>query len=487
MNILLLNPPFKGKFSRTSRSPAVTKGGTIYYPFWLAYAAGVLEENKFDVKLIDAPAENWTMRTVFHKLGDWQPALAIVDTSTPSIFEDVKNAEEIKKHFPSCFICLVGTHPSALPLETLRLSGAIDAVARKEFDYTLLDLAKSIAESKDLKFISGIDYRQSDEILHNEDRPLIKDLDALPFVSRVYKKHLNLKNYFFSAANYPMVMIISGRGCPYRCFFCTYPQVFHDRQYRPRSAENVVDEFHYINKYLPGVKEVGIEDDTFTTQKARTHRICSLLIKKKIKLRWYCNVRPDVDLGTMELMKRAGCRLITVGLESGSQKILDNMHKDLELDRTKRFVKDAKKAGLLIHGCIMMGNPGETKKTISESIKFAKELNCDSMQYYPLYVYPGTEAYDWAKSNGYLRTTDFSQWVTDKGYHNSVVDLPLLPAEELTGLCDKALKDYHFRAVYMLMKLKQGMKRPSEGVRTARAAFTFMRYLLRERHGKKQR
>lgn len=153
------------------------------------------------------------------------------------------------------------------------------------------------------------------------------------------------------------------------------------------------------------------------------------------------------------------------------------MHKGLKLDRIRQFMENAKKAGILVHGCIMMGNPGETRETIQESIEFAKELNCDSMQFYPLYVYPGTEAYEWAKANGYLTTTDYSQWLTEDGHHNCVISLPGLPAEELVRLCDEALKDYHLRTAYLWMKLKQAVRQPGEGVRTLKSAMTFIKYL----------
>ena len=134
MNVLMLNPPFKGRFSRTSRSPAVTLGGTIYYPFWLAYATGVLEQNGFQVQLIDAPAQGLSYADVIGQAKKEPPQLIVVDTSTPSIYHDVKVAEQLKENCPTSFVALVGTHPSALPEETLKLSEKMDAVAVGEYD-----------------------------------------------------------------------------------------------------------------------------------------------------------------------------------------------------------------------------------------------------------------------------------------------------------------------------------------------------------------
>ena len=145
MKVLLLNPPFLKKFSRPQRSPAVTKSGTLYFPLWLAYATGVLGENGFDVDLIDAPADDYSLDDVIDKTRKFQPSLMVLDTSTPSIYNDVAVAGHLKELCPSSFIVLVGTHVSALPDETLNIDKRIDAVARYEYDYTLLDLAKTIA------------------------------------------------------------------------------------------------------------------------------------------------------------------------------------------------------------------------------------------------------------------------------------------------------------------------------------------------------
>ncbi|MDP7422524.1 MAG: radical SAM protein, partial [bacterium] len=339
--------------------------------------------------------------------------LIVVDTSTPSIYSDIAVGAELKNEFPNSFVVLVGTHPSALPEKTLQVNSTIDAVAVGEYDYTIRDLAEALRNKTVLDSIPGLVFRKNRAVRVNPPREKIKNLDDLPFVSSVYKQHLNPRDYFFAAADYPMTMIITGRGCPFKCHFCVYPQVFHSRRYRVRSAENVVAEFEYITENLPEVKEVGIEDDCFSANRKHVREICELLIERKNRLKWYCNVRGDVEYDLLKLMKRAGCRLVTVGFESGVQDILDNMHKGEQLERYYRFARDAAKAGLLVHGCIMVGNPGDTRETLAKSYEFARKINCDSMQFYPVYVYPGTEAYDWAVEKGYLKTTDFDQWVTE--------------------------------------------------------------------------
>ncbi|MDY6862568.1 MAG: radical SAM protein [Thermodesulfobacteriota bacterium] len=483
MKILFLNPPFLNRFSRTSRSPAVTKGGTFYYPIWLAYAAGVVEKTGHDIQFFDAPAAGLGVSDIVKKMGNFIPDIMVVDTSTPSIYNDVKVTEELKINYPDAFAVLVGTHPSALPDETLKLSDDIDAVAVGEYDYTVRDLAKAIETKQPLDEVDGLVYRRGNSVVHNQDRSKIDDLDEIPFVSSVYKKYLYYKNYFFAAANYPMIMIMTGRGCPYRCFFCVYPQVFHGRSYRKRSPENVVDEIEYIIKNFPKVKEIGIEDDCFTADKKQVTKICEMIIQRNIRVRWYCNVRGDLDYSLLKLMKKAGCRLVTVGFESGCQHILDNMHKGEKVERYYQFAMDARKAGILVHGCIMVGNPGDNGETLKQSYEFAKKINCDSMQFYPLYVYPGTEAYNWARDEGYLRTNDFSQWLTKDGLHNCVLDTPELSSEDMVYLCDSYLKKYHLRPKYVMGKLVQAIRIPSEGYRTMKSAKVFFSNFFSGRMG----
>lgn len=478
MKIFFLNPPFKGRFSRTSRSPAITKGGTLYYPFWLAYAVGVAEQSGHDVRFIDAPADNLELQDIFTLLKDFVPDIAVLDTSTASIYSDVKVGDEIKRRFPHCFVILVGTHPSALPEDTLNLSKSIDAVTIGEYDFTIRDVAHALEQKLSLQNVPGLVFRHNGEYIKTAEREKIEDLDSLPFVTSVYKKYLNYKNYFFAAAKYPMVMIITGRGCPFKCFFCLYPQVFHSRRYRPRSPENIVAEFKYIKENFPDLKEIGIEDDCFTVNTARVRKICQLLIEEKLNMTWYCNVRGDVDYETLSLMKQAGCRLVTVGFESGVQSTLDQMHKNEKIKNYYQFAKDAQKAGVMVHGCIMAGTPGDSLEVQKENYRFALRINCDSMQFYPLYVYPGTEAYTWAKEKGYLKTEDFSQWLTEDGNHNCVIDTDIFTGQELVDLCNQNLRKYHLRPAYILMKLKQAIRDPEEGLRSIKSGIIFIKKIL---------
>jgi anaerobic magnesium-protoporphyrin IX monomethyl ester cyclase len=481
MKILLVNPPYLGKYSRNSRSPAVTKGGTIYYPIWLSYAAGALDKEGFEVMLIDAPAKGMGLSGLVESAKTYAPGMVVVDTSTPSIDSDVKVASELKKA-TGAFTVLVGTHVSALPEQALDADKSIDAVTIHEYDLTLPDLARALDGKKGLGHVKGLAFRDEKGKVHiNEKRAMIHNLDELPFVSEVYKKFLNIRDYFYSSAAYPMVMIITGRGCPFRCFWCNWPQVFQGHAYRLRSAENVAAEFEYIVNNLPEVREVGIEDDTLTADAERVRMLCGMLIEKGIhkKLRWYANVRVNLDLETMKVMKQAGCRLLIPGYESGVQELLNASHKGITLDQSREFAANARNAGLLVHGCFIIGLPGETKETARRTIEFAKELDPTDVQFFPLIVYPGTEAFEWAEKNGYLLTRDFAKWNTPEGWHNCILSRPGLSNEDILELCDMAKMEFYFRPKFILRTFWMALTDKDEAVRVVKASRVFFAYVLR--------
>jgi len=479
MKILMLNPPFLPKYSRFSRSPAVTKSGTIYYPIWHAYAIGLLEKEGHDVKLIDAPADGLKRDDCYRIVREFKPQIVVVYTSTPSIYNDVEIGGNIKELLPDCFIVLTGPHVSVLSKESLELDKRIDAIARREYDMTLVEIANKLDNKEDISNVAGLTLRVGNDIKSNPDRELIDDLDSIPFVSAVYKRHLRIEKYFYAHCRYPVVSIFTSRGCYGRCNYCVYPQQMFGRKQRQRSPENIVAEFEYIERELPQVKEVLIDDDTFSFNQEHTIKFCELMIQKNIKLLWTVECRANLKYETMVMMKKAGCRLIVVGFESADDQILKNIKKGLTVERMKQFVLDAKKAGIMIHSCFMAGNKGETRDTLMKSLKFAKEINADTCQFFPLMVYPGTEAYECAKANNYLTTTDFRNWLTKDGLHNCVVSTPELSAKDLVDFCDYARRSYYLSSKYLAYKVIQVMKNPDELSKTLKSAKTFIKYLFR--------
>lgn len=479
MKILFLNPPFLKKFSRPQRSPAVTKSGTLYFPMWLAYAAGAAMDKGFEVDFIDAPADGLTVEDVLKRARAFNPGLVVMDTSTPSIKNDVSVGARLKDECASAFILLVGTHVSALPAETLNIDRRIDAVARYEYEQTVVELAGALEKKGDFRAVPGIACLKDGALINTPKRPYLEDLDKLPFVSKVYKKFLRIENYFNPNALFPMVTITTSRGCPFPCTFCVYPQTLMGRGYRLRSVENVVEEMEYIVKNFPRARAIFFEDDTLTVDKKRCKALSELIIKKGVKISWTANSRIGLDYDTMRLMREAGCRSLCVGFESGSQIILDNMKKKIKLPEMREFMKNAREAGMLIHGCFMAGLPGETEETLRETLELAKGLNPDTVQFYPVMVYPGTEAYDWYRQRGLIRSSDFSEWITPEGLHNTVIRTETLSGEDLVRFCDNARREFYLRPGYILYKLKQMILNPREIKRTLKAGRTFFKYLLK--------
>jgi len=474
MRILALNPPFKKKYSRQSRSPCVTKGGTFYFPYFLAYMVGLIEKNGFNVKLLDSVAKEWDQEQTLKFAKEFNPDLIVVDTSTPSIYNDVEVATILKKSLSQAHVNLVGTHPTALPKETMALSDQINSICIGEYDYTILELAQSIEAESDLKKVSGLTYRYNKKIHTNGPRELIKNLDDLPFVSSVYKKHLNIKDYFYASLCHPQITILTARGCPYNCSFCNSP---YKKSYRARSTDNVLDEFEFIQRELPYVKEVMIEDETFPADKKRTLDLCSGLMDRRIKVKWSCNARVNTDYNTLKAMKDAGCRLLCVGFETPTQPSLDTIGKRTTKALQLSFMKNANQLRMLVNGCFMLGLPGDNEDSIAKTVTFAKQLNPDTAQFYPLMVYPGTGSYSWAKEKGYLKTEDFSKWLDLKGRHATTINYPHLTNEKLGELCDTARMKFYLRSDYLTIKIRQSLTSPSEALRTLKAAKTFFRYL----------
>jgi len=483
MKILALNPPFLPRYSRESRSPAVSKSGTLYYPMWLAYAAGWLEKSGHEIALIDAAAVDMKIEEVIERARAFGPAMAILDTSTPSIYHDAQVAARLTEAVPGLFVVLVGVHVSALPVETLRESPGVHAVAFSEYEATLAELASVLAggdSDERLRAVAGLAFRAADgTCIKNRERPHIQNLDELPFVSSVYRRHLDIRPYFYGHSRYPLVVIVTGRGCPFRCTYCVVPQVLQGHAYRKRTVANVVEEFRYIAANFSEVKEIMIEDDTLTADTGRCRELALALIDARATtIPWSANARPEVDLETMRVMRKAGCRLFCVGLESGDQRILDNIRKGTRIERIHQFMRDARRAGILVHGCFMVGNRGETRQTLETTLRFAKELNPDTAQFYPIMIYPGTEDYRWFDERGWITTRDFRQWLTRDGLHSSVMSNPDLTYECLVAFCDRARREFYLRLSYIMRKGMQAVLRPSEFPRLLKGFRRVFRYLV---------
>lgn len=463
MKVFFVNPPFKaeyGKFSRESRSPCIGHSGVLYYPLWLIYAAAYTRKYGYEVEFFDAPAKVLNTEQsleIIRQKGEGAK-LFVFNTSTPSIYSDCEFCEKVKEMFPDAFTVLVGTHPSATVTETFGISDAIDGIARREYDLIIKNLADALNCGDDLSTVKGLSYRKDGEIINNVDAEFIENLDEIPFASEFIKDYLDVSDYVFPAAVMPEIQIFTGRGCPARCNYCVYPQTLHGHKYRLRSIDNVIKEFEYILENFPQVKQVVIEDDTFTVNKKRTVEFCEKMISSGMnkKIRWLCNARVNLDLETMKLMKKAGCKLIIPGIESVDQTILNNIKKGTTVEQIENYIKNAKKAGLMIHACYMVGNQGETRETMERTLKAALRFKTDTMQFFPLIPYPGTQAYSWAKENGYIEH-GYSHYLKEDGTLNCVISTEELSSDDLVKFCAAARKKYYLRPWYIFHRIKRGL------------------------------
>jgi len=476
MKILVINEPFLSAYCRCQRWPARTRARALRPPDWLGYAAAVLKQAGLAVEFYDFIANNWDKQKLSDLVKQKRPDFVILDSTTPSIYSDIECAR-ICKEAGQAKVIMTGTHASALPEETLHLAGAaIDAIALGEFDYTVRDI---IQNWPSLENVPGICYSKGGEIKFGPPRPLIEDLDSLPFPSW---EQLDILKYFDAGRLYPYIDIIGGRGCPYQCTFCQWPQLMFGRKYRLRSAGNIVDEIEYDLKLFPKLKsgEFFFEDDTFTVNPERAYSICAEIRRRGLKINWSVNARPDIhNLELFKEMQKAGCREFLAGFESGDQRILDNIKKGLKLAQSEEFARLAKEAKISVHGCFVLGLPGETKETCQKTIDFALKLGLDTLQFSAAAPLPGSEYYNYCQSQGLLMAKSWSDWL-DGGEQGAVVAYPGLSLKEINRFVNQGLKKFYLRPEF-IFKFSACNKNINDLYRKLRGAFNFLLYLITNR------
>jgi hopanoid biosynthesis associated radical SAM protein HpnJ len=463
LKTLFLNPPSFENFDggAGSRWPATREIESFWYPVWLAYPAGMLEGSR----LLDAPAHHVSGEETIKIASDYE--FLVLFTSTPGFPGDILLAKAIKAINPTIKIAFVGPHVTVLPERSLKDCPEIDFICRKEFDYAVTDFAKG----KPLTEINGISYMNDGVVVHNPDQPAIENLDALPHVTDVYRKDLDVKRYNVPFLLYPFVSLYTTRGCPAQCTFCLWPQTLSGHPWRKRSSDDVAAEMAKAKEMWPEVKEFFFDDDTFNIQKARTVELCAKL--KPLGLTWSCTSRVTTDYETLKAMKEAGCRLLIVGYESGDQQILKNIKKGATIERARQFTKDCHKLGLVIHGDFIMGLPGETRETIENTIKFAKELDVETIQVSVAHAYPGTELYEYAMKNGFMKAD--TKMVDDGGHQMAQIQYPDLPADEIIEAVHRFYDEYYFRPKAIYRILRKAMFNGGERKRLYKEARSFMK------------
>ncbi len=475
LKTLFLQPPsFEGfDGGAGSRYQARREIKSFWYPTWLAQPAALVPGSK----LIDAPPARIELPEIVRQIGDYE--LCVIHTSSPSFPNDVKVAEALKAANPALKIGFVGAKVAVQPNESLSDAKVIDFVARAEFDYTILDVAKGL----DFAEIDGISYRDAaGKIVHNKERAQIADMDALPFVSEVYARDLRMEDYFIGYLRHPYVSIYTGRGCKSRCTFCLWPQTVGGHKYRVRSPENVAAEVARIRELFPQAKEIFFDDDTFTDDLPRAEEIARHL--GRMGVTWSCNAKANVPRETLKVLKENGLRLLLVGYESGNQQILHNIKKGMLVDVARRFTKDCHELGIKIHGTFILGLPGETRETIEQTIKFATELNPHTMQVSLAAPYPGTYLHKQAVENGWLDASR-AELIDDHGIQIAPLTYPHLSHTEMFDSLEDFYKRFYFRVPKIAAIVGEMLTDRQMLVRRLREGREFFAF-LKERQSQKQ-
>src|SRR5579875_924703 len=416
-----------------SRYQAKREIKSFWYPTWLAQPAALVDQSK----LIDAPPHKTTLAEVLPEAKKHD--LVVLHTSVPSFKSDVKVAEALKAENPDLKVGLIGAKVAVGAEESLRDAPVVDFVARNEFDFSI----KEVADGHAFADIKGLSYRnEAGVIVHNEDRPILHDMDALPWVTPIYQRDLTIENYFIGYLKHPYISIYTGRGCKSRCTFCLWPQTVGGHVYRTRSVENVIEEIAWSKKAFPQVKEFFFDDDTFTDDLPRAEAIARGL--GKLGVMWSCNAKANVPRKTLEVLKDNGLRLLLVGYESGNQQILHNIKKGMLIDVAKRFSKDCHELGIAIHGTFIMGLPGESEETIRETIDWARKINPHTIQVSLAAPYPGTFLYKQAVENGWL-DADNAELVDESGIQIAPLHYPHLSHTQIFDNVETFYKKFYFR------------------------------------------
>jgi len=437
MKITLVQAPFK-------------KYAIVNPPLGLAYLAAVLKSIPYalDVTIIDANAEQLTLEQTVARIIDSSPDLLGMTMTSPLVnasFEIIRKVKSLK----DILVVVGGAHPTIMPEEMLG-DTAVDIVVRGEGEETVVDLVRYVQKEVSLQEIKGVSFKKNGKVIHTSDRPAINDLDLLPFPAW---ELFPIEKYFSMAGRKKFCLpVMTSRGCPYDCIFC-YKGIFA-KGYRVRSPESVIKEIEYLATNFH-IEEFVILDDNFTLQEKRALEICQGLRTRTRTIPWRLPNGIAVKATTPQLfsaLQEAGCYQIAVGVESGSQDILDSIGKGITIPQIRNAFKLAKQAGLETVAFFMIGNIGENAQTIDKTIDFAIELEPDFAQFTVATPYPGTKMRSIVLQEGRLLSDDWEDYASYNG--RAVFEHGELTAALMAKKYKEAYHRFYLRPAYMLKRLK---------------------------------
>jgi anaerobic magnesium-protoporphyrin IX monomethyl ester cyclase len=436
-------------------------------PLGLVYIAAVLKKNNIDVEVLDMYAQTTSIKDLENILSRKQPKIVGITCLTPFVSTVFRIAKLVKNTIDAKVV-VGGAHATALPKEILS-ENSIDYVVLGEGEYTMLELSKHLLKGENkLENINGIAYNKHGKFYKTKNRNFIQSLDEIPFPSRELLPNDKYNATHFSGKK--ITSIITSRGCPYNCIFCDY-RFLMGPKFRRRSPENVVDEIEMCIDEQ-GVDYINFKDSTFTFDEEWIGKFCETIETRKIDIKWDCNGR--VNLVTEEMlkkMKKAGCVLISYGIESGNQNILDFAHKNIVVKQSIDAVQMTKAVGIEVLSYFILGLPGENFNTIEQTIKLAISLESDYTQFSLATPFPGTPLFEYGKKNNLIRNVSWDDYSL---ISNAIMRTEELDYDDLEIAIKVAYKKYYWRFGYLIKSISK--LRPDTVIRTING----FRMLLKE-------
>jgi radical SAM superfamily enzyme YgiQ (UPF0313 family) len=435
VRIALVNPPF---LPGVMRHP-------LNVPIGLAYLAAVAEKNGHVVQVIDCLPVDMNFDEMKSKVTAFNPDIIGVTSMTSTSQSALQATKVLKEACPNAMTVVGGPHVTFADTDTLNECPEMDVVVRGEGEETLLDLARCVTSEKKLDEVLGITFRKNGKIVKMPDRPLIQNLDELPFPAL---KHFKLSDYKIYGKMY--LPIITSRGCPFGCSFCVSSRMVGNTL-RARSPKNVADELEWL-KNENGAEAYVFYDDMLTFDKKRILEICEEIKRRKIELPWDCTTRVDqISKELLAKMKEADCQEVFFGVESGCQMILDKVHKRTSPELNERAIKLAKEVGLFVAISIIVGYPGETRDTVKQSLDFVRRVKPDDVFLCVAMPYPGTELRATVEKLGWKMTSDWRYYDT----MTPVFENPELPSEDILKI-RRDFYNYLYSPRYILRQIVKG-------------------------------
>jgi len=437
--ILFIHPPSDVKLK--------IHKGLKYPPMGIAFISAVVREQGHSVRIFDGNVEKYPFEKLRQILAEFRPDVVGIGFTSLLAHSAYNTAEFVKKNVSQPVTVLAGGyHPTVMCDEVIKDKN-FDYVFVGEAEQTILEWLQMFEAGKDeFKKIKGLVFRKGNEIIHTERRELIADLDNLTIPAY----DLLLVNHYSSmiSTRKPYVTFIRSRGCPFKCTFCGVQSMF-GHKYRCQSPEKTVSEIDtLVNQF--NVKEILFKDSEFLIDRKNVAEFCKLMIAKKYDLIWSCNARVDmVDEEILTLMKKAGCKMVTYGVESGNQEILYRLKKNFKINKAREAIKMTKKVGMKCIANFMFGNPGETRTNVEETIKFMREVNPDFINCAYLTAFPGSKLYEQALSENWF----IDGKPVSYGYEDLKLNATEMSLEELSQVLKYAIKKFYFRPRYILKRM----------------------------------